>query len=302
MIIKSLARKRPGFRQLIGYIGRDNGPVFSRNLYGATQLPEVGDAFEKNYELLPKRRNGNALYHEVIVLPPQPGMSRNKQAAILKQLAEHYCELRALGNLAWGRIHQDTDNSHIHLMISANAAQSKTRTRLSKARFAEIQAEMEREARARFPELQDKVLYDRSATSPRKATRIHEAEMTRAGKKPTRKATISRLFAQMLQQSRSPDDLKAQLIREGLELYQRGRHTGLRDTQTGARYRLTTLGLADRLQARQQEWQRVREASKNARPSDRSPETDPRAAELLRQRQIQAERADKTLRDFDPER
>ena len=56
MIIKSLARKRPGFRQLIGYIGRDNGPVFSRNLYGAEYAAEVTQAFETNHALLPKRK------------------------------------------------------------------------------------------------------------------------------------------------------------------------------------------------------------------------------------------------------
>ncbi len=163
MIIKSLARKRPGFRQLVGYIGRGGGEGFSRNLYGLEQPSEVADAFEQNHALLPKRRNGNALYHEVIVLPPQPGLSRAKQEVILRELAQKYCELRAPDNLAWGRIHLDTDNSHIHLMISANAAQSKTRTRLSKVRFAEVQIEMERQAHARFPDLQDRQVYDRSA-------------------------------------------------------------------------------------------------------------------------------------------
>lgn len=302
MIIKSLARKRPGFRQLIGYIGRDNGPVFSRNLYGAERATEVARAFEANHALLPKRRNGNALYHEVIVLPPQPGLSHAKQAAILRQLAERYCELRASGNLAWGRIHQDTDNSHIHLMISANAAQSMTRTRLSKARFAKIQGEMEREARARFPELQDKPVYDHAKAKPGKATRMHEAEMQRAGKKPTRKATITQEFENALRQSQSGDELKRLLGRHGLELYQRGRQTGIRDMNSSARYRLTTLGLSEKLDARQQEWLHDRVASDNeTRPTPTMPK-DPRAADLLRARQAQSERADRLLRDFDPER
>ena len=302
MIIKSLARKRPGFRQLIGYFGRDTGPVFSRNLYGAVHAAEVAQAFEANHALLPKRKNGNALYHEVIVLPPQPGLSRAKQAAILKQLAERYCELRASGNLAWGRIHQDTDNSHIHLMISANAAQSKTRTRLSKARFAEIQAEMEREARARFPELQDKLIYDHASDKQGKTMRMHEAEMQRAGKKPTRKATITHLFENTLRQSQSSNDLKRLLGRHGLEIYQRGRQTGIRDVSTGARYRLTTLGLSEKLIARQQEWGRDRIAPGRETPPTPTAPKDPRAADLLRARQAQSERADRLLRDFDPER
>ncbi len=304
MIIKSLARKRPGFKQLIGYIGRGGGEGFSRNLYGLEHPTGVAEAFEKNHALLPKRRNGNALYHEVIVLPPQPGLSRARQAAILHDLAQRYCELRAPDNLAWGRIHLDTDNSHIHLMISANAAQSKSRTRLSKARFAEIQIEMERETRAQFPDLQDRVIYDRVPDASRKSAPVREDAMIRAAKRPTRKSAIRSQFEAALHQSNSADDLARTLASHSLDLYKRGKHLGLRDTNTGARYRLVTLAVEDQLKSRQRDWLRRIEPEQTpetkAQPND--PKPDPRTDELLRQRQNQQERAERMLREFDGER
>lgn len=303
MIIKSLARKRPGFRQLISYIGRDNGPVFSRNLYGVEQAEDVAAAFEANHALLPKRKNGNALYHEVIVLPPQPGLTRARQAAILKELAERYCELRAPDNLAWGRIHQDTDNSHIHLMISANAARSVIRTRLPKARFAEIQTEMEREARIRFPDLQDRPIYDR-APSDRSPKRSREDAMERNSGKITRKALIRRQVEYWLPRSSSPEEFQRHLASINLELYRRGNQIGLRDTVSNGRHRLSTLGVDQIVKARQAEWAREAEQDSKAKaaPTQQTHGKDSRAAELLRQRQEQAERATRLLRDFDPER
>lgn len=302
MIIKSLARKRPGFQQLIGYIGRDAGPTFSRNLFGAERAGQVAQAFEANHALLPKRKNGNALYHEVIVLPPQVGLSRAQQAQILQTLADRYCELRAPDNLAWGRIHQDTDNNHIHLMISANPAQSKTRTRLSKARFAEIQTAMEREARARFPELQLKAIYEREAAAPRKSSPVRQDAMERHSAKMSMADFYTQKIKELIPSCRSEQDLHDGLTRLDLQLYQRGSSQGVRDYGTGRRYRLKRLGLDSLVKEKMREWERARAAPEVAKPSKPQPAIYERAAELLRTRQAQAERAERLLRDFDHER
>lgn len=301
MIIKSLARKRPGFRQLIGYIDRSGGEAFSRNLYGATSPGDVARAFEQNHTLLSKRRNGNSLYHEVLVLPPQPDLSEAQQTKILRKLADRYCELRAPGNLAWGVAHHDTDNSHIHLMISANAAQSRSRTRLSKAQFADIQSDMEREARSRFPELIQTNVYEKPAQTKR-GKRTREDAMERYSQVMSQKAFIAGQIEYYLPLSTTAGELKTHLAKINFELYQRGQHIGVRNKLTGKRYRLKNLGLEAAFARQQQVWERADQA-KARRTGDRTKPTqqqpDTRAADLLRQRR---EQADRILRDFDLDR
>lgn len=343
MIIKSMARKRPSFKQLIAYMGRDAGTSFTRNLYDGGDHPvRIAHAFERNYVHLPTRKNGNALYHEVIVLPPQPGLSKAQQDTILRELAERYCTLRAPDNLAYGRIHQDTDHSHIHLMISANPARSSRRVRLSKARFAEIQAQLDQEARIRFPELQDQPVYDRVAKARSDIkVRTRETAQTRRSGLPSRKQRVRDQVEAAFATAQSNADLAYQLQQEGLEFYRRGSRVGVRDLSSGARHRLETLGLMNSLQELERRWQvqqkqaapkpidraaaptltppqrepkrsqpvpamrkPVERSSKSSDPvrADDEPEQDPRAAELLRQRQALSDRADQALRDFDSER
>ena len=70
-------------------------------------------------------------------------ISMTRQTAILKSLAQEYLDRRAPDQLAFGRVHLNTDYAHIHLMISSNGIRSSSRKRLSRARFAEIQREGE---------------------------------------------------------------------------------------------------------------------------------------------------------------
>jgi len=333
-----MARKRPSFNQLIAYMGRDAGASFTRNLYDTNDHPtRIASTFERNYGHLATRKNGNALYHEVIVLPPQPHLSKERQEAILRALAERYCALRAPDNLAYGRIHQDTDNSHIHLMLSANPARSSRRVRLSKARFAEIQAQLEREARAHFRDLQDQPIYDRTAKTPEYVkAKIRERALTQRTGQRSRKEIVREHVESAIQTAKSNADLACRLRQSGFELYQRGNRVGVRNLTTGARHRLSTLGLDHTLVELERRWQTER-AAPITKPVDRAsqktpdasvqkptsqkilkpspkPERvapnrdtdglsqDPRTDELLRQRQAMTTRADRTLRDFDPER
>lgn len=329
MIIKSLARKRPSFRQLIQYMGREGGAAFTRNLYDVGDNPRaVAEAFERNHAHLPTRRRGNALYHEIIVLPAQPGLTEARQRQILTVLAERYCDLRAPDNLAYGRIHQDTDHSHIHLMISANAARSKTRTRLSRVEFADIQARLEREAQSRFPELQDQARYDRTSKARNPRNPVRQDAMERNNPKMPFKTLYRDALQAKVPDCRNETELHHLLACLNVELYQRGQHLGLRNLNSGARYRLSTLGVEDLVKNQMRQWERQAERpasskavekvkpatpervqrppAKPLRPAqlDRQPDQpaqrpDPRAAELLRQRKAMAERADRTLRDFD---
>ena len=332
MIIKSMARKAPTFAQLIAYIGRDADPApgttFARNLYhsGADERVVAGQ-FLDNFRHLPKRKNGNALYHEVIVLEGQPHLDRAQLNAALTDLAERYCARRAPGQLAWGKIHHDTDHPHIHLMISANEVRSARRVRLDKAAFAEIQRDLERYKLQAHPELAGGPIYDRAAerSSP-KITR-NEGEVVRRTGKSSRKQAAHAEFQKVLASAYGHAEIVTRLRDAGFELYRRGKTTGVRSLDGAQKYRLSTLGLqaefdaaltrvrpvpaVDAIPERKAEKpperpkkpapQRTIEQLKKPPPQKPRLEPDPRAAALLQRRADLERRAEDRLRGFDPD-
>jgi len=147
MIIKSLSRKKPSFEQLYDYMlnGADDKEILiTRNLLKYNDKESVINQFDKNYNLLTKRKNTNALYHEIISLPHQKNMDIKKQKEIIQDLANQYLDNRTNNNLCFGVIHEEKEHLHCHLMISSNAKGSYTRHRLARAEFNEIRREVER--------------------------------------------------------------------------------------------------------------------------------------------------------------
>ena len=317
MIIKSMARKQPSFRQLIDYFDRghdrDTGLTFARNLYDdPNRRVMVAKAFERNYAHLPKRANGNALYHEVIVLERQDGLSDKRQAELLLDLAERYCAKRAPNQLAYGRIHQDRDHHHIHLMISSNAVRSDRRVRMTKGQFAEIQRGLERYRLERFPELG--------------GLRIYNPDPSREqAHRPNQREILREMLTGLFEKARSERGLLDDVLAAGYRFYRHGHQVGVEHLETGRRHRLRSLGLEA---AYAEAFQRVRterpapdlDKSKDKPQPDRSAPVrpqpqpqpqpierqavpdDPRAEALLRRRQSMERVADDRLRRFDLER
>lgn len=322
MIVKSMARKAPTFDQLIAYIGRDadaDGTVFARNLhYDGTNPSIAARCFQGNYRHLPKRKNGNALYHEVIVLEPQPNLDALHIEEALHDLAEQYCALRAPEQLAWGRVHRNTAHPHIHLMISANAAGSPYRSRLTKAQFADIQRGLEGYLREAWPELRSMPVYDKARVKEMPSITRNEGEAVRRDGQPSRKQTVAAELRGVFALAIGKADLEQRLQAAGFTLYQRGRSWGVIDRK-GRRYRLQTLGLMTSF-ARVLEQKTVErrsthpapdrasaliEARENA-PAPRESQTpppaspvDPRVAALLEARPGLDEIAREQLDDFE---
>lgn len=252
MIVKSMSRKVPSFGQLIGYIDRDEGQEEWRirhNVWGRD--PElIRGEFERNGELLQKRKNGVYLYHEIISITRAKGLSPEQQKQRLRDIAENYISARCPDNLVFGNLHQDKDHSyHYHLMISANRAGETGRLRLTKAQFREVQVGLERHVLEKYPELEQKVAIDkRSDRSLKKG----EAELKRrTGKRPKREEVLERVTA-AYEGSQDRQSLLDALGREGLELYVRGKNLGVVDLESGKNHRLKTLDLemADRVSIR----------------------------------------------------
>lgn len=304
MIIKSMSRKAPTFTQLIEYIGRnadpETGTVFARNLYhSGHDAQAVAGQFLDNYRYLPKRKNGNALYHEVIVLEEQVHLQSNQVVSALHDLAERYCELRAPHQLVWGRVHQDTDFPHIHLMISANAVRSDRRVRMDRKYFANVQEDLEVWREANFPEMNQRTVYRQQ--QPKETPKIVqiEGEMVRRERKPSAKQAVFRTLQPIFEQAQSREELERSIRSAGYEIYQRGKSWGVIVRGTGQRHRLQTLGLMPAFE---------RVLGRNSAPSqhdqsDLSPKTRPdrdaRAADLLKNREALAAQARELLDGFD---
>lgn len=269
------------------YIARGSnaqtGTDFVRNVYArSNDRDAVVGQFLDNYRFLPERKNGNALYHELVTLEPQPHLSDGEIEAALHALAERYCQQRAPHQLAWGRVHHDTDFPHIHLMISANAVRSDRRVRMDRAYFARIQRDLERWQKEHLPEITGQTVYGRQAEKETPRQPIQEGELVRRTKSPSRKQEVSEIVRAIFDDASDQRQAEQGLQAAGFELYQRGQTWGIRDIASGRRYRLRTLGLQpsfDRLLARA--------------PPAPEPHLDGRGAGLL------AERAAQVIERFD---
>lgn len=230
------------------YISRGSdqqtGTAFVHNLYASGQdRAEVVGQFLDNYRYFPERKGGNALYHELVALEPQPHMTSSEIEAALYDLAERYCQQRAPHQLAWGRVHHDTDFPHIHLMISANAVRSDRRVRMDRAFFARVQRDLERWQAEHLPEIKGRTVYTKQGEKETPQQPIQEGEMIRRTKAPSRKQQVFETVREILNNALDHAQAEQQLQEAGFELYQRGQTWGVQDLSSGRRYRLRTLGL-----------------------------------------------------------
>lgn len=244
-----MSRKEASFRQLIEYMDRGEsetafGHNFYNNPYGRRE--DIIREFERNSGHLRHRKNGNALYHEVISLEAGANLERDRVREALAEIGREYIYRRAPEQLALGVIHADGPHVHLHICISANAVGKSERVRLSRSDFGEVQKRVEEIVVARWPTLGQGRLYTRSTnrTSERLKSTAAEQEMrSRRGQISRKEAIKTRLHA-AFERAVSPEELVAFLRTEKLELYQRGNTVGVIDRETDRRHRLSTLGVS----------------------------------------------------------
>ena len=248
MIIKSMSRKEGSFRQLIAYMEKDRGePAFGHNLCGNPfgRRDDLIREFEGNARNLKSRKNGNALYHEVISLEAGANLRKEEIVRILGEIGREYITRRAPHQMAFGMVHTDAKYIHLHICLSANAVGTDKRERLSKEAFARIQKDMEQLVRQKYTELAQTPVYTKERGKERLKTTQAEQEMKQRRGETSRKEDVKTRIHQIFETSRTPDDLITALRQEGLEFYQRGKTIGVIDAATGRKHRLSTLGVDD---------------------------------------------------------
>jgi len=205
--------------------------------------------FEENAQHLPKRKNGNYLYHEVLTLENKHDLDSKKLSNLLTELGEMYLEERASNQLAFAYIHTDTKNHHIHFCISANELQSEKRKRLSKAKFSEIQKKLENHILENHPELNQSEIYNKSLPQEQMKTSSKEQAYKKRTGKLSKKEELKNKLHGIFEQANSIEELNKLLAENGFKLYQRGQTVGVINLETNRKHRLKTLGILPHYEA-----------------------------------------------------
>jgi hypothetical protein len=242
MIIKSMSRRQATFAQLIDYMedGRqDRDYSVKNNLF--TQSPEgITQEFEHNAEFFKKRKDSVYMYHEIISITHSPQLSNTEHKDILRNIVGEYIRARANNNLVYGVLHQEKDNFHYHLLISSNELENTKKHRLSKKEFSTIKKELEIMVVSTYPELQQGLVINQ----PAQENISHKAYATqkRTGK-PNQRETLKNMLQGIFDTTDTKQNFFEKLAQEQLEIYVRGKTVGIKDQNTGRKYRLSTLGL-----------------------------------------------------------
>ncbi len=242
MIIKSMPVKKADWGYHYSYLAKENNKLFSWNLSGNPHnQDDIINEFKYNYEFLKQNiKAKNVYYHEVISLPETKNyMSEQEQEQALYDLTDKYIYSRANNNLVLGAIHKDSENIHMHLIISANEYLSTKSTRLSKKEFRKIQRDMEIYKNKKYPQLETNH-YELNHKAKNKQKRV-EQEINRQ-KRQTKKQKILNEFKLILNNSNSKQKLYENLKNQKLVLYKHGKYIGLINlSDNNRKYRLKTL-------------------------------------------------------------
>ena len=250
-----MSRKSKSFSQLYDYLTRNKSShTFSRNTYSNSKnKKEFIHEFYENSRYLREARGKVFMYHEVLSLEANE-LSLERQKEILLDMADTYLLQRAEDHLAFGVIHEEKNNMHLHLMISANKIEGEKRVRLSKKEFSQIQQRLENYKNQKYKELNQSSLYqDKKDLSKEKQ---NEQELKNRGARSVKdeiKENLRATFSKATLSTYIENHLKTL----GYEIYTRGKTKGVR--YKNKNYRFKTLGLESEYQQLLKKLERIQE-------------------------------------------
>ena len=235
-----MSRKDRSFSNLYDYLTRDSENYsFTKNTYSHSKDKEnLINEFIQNSEYLDQARGKNYMYHELLSLE-ENNLSLERQKEILLDLANKYLNARAKNHLSFGVIHEDKNNIHLHLMISANEVEGQKRIRLSKKEFSLIQKHLENFKNEKFKELSKTKIYQKQKDLSK--DKQNEQELKHKRNKKSTKDQIKEDLENSFKKATSRSYLKNHLKNLGYEIYERGQTIGV--MYNNKKYRLKTLGI-----------------------------------------------------------
>ncbi len=248
MIIKSLSRKKPTFSQLIEYMATDSDRkyIYSRNLYtqNLEDYRRIENEFKRNFSFLKRQKNSNSMYHEILSIS-KSDLDIERQKEILFSLLDEYTGARAKNCLIYGRLHEEENNLHFHLLISSNEIEARKNHYLSKKEFSEVKKGFEKYVLTNFPELKQKELINK----PKKEQGISrkEFELKKRTGTITKRESIQYRLTKIFNACSTQKEFIDLLRLENIKVYIRGKNIGFIDEadKKKRRYRLNKLGLSE---------------------------------------------------------
>jgi REP element-mobilizing transposase RayT len=267
MIFRCHARKSRSFKQLLLYMNapqeKGQQPVFHNLITNENNVMKIANEFMKNSSYIKPRQNGVVLYHHILSLSSYDKEKVTEQ--ILNNIAHKYLDLCASEAKAYALSQFNTENPHIHLMISANKFDSSEKIRISKKEFFVIRREMDRYLEQNYPELTHSLLFTKQIKQKKEISgttmkvswyeQEREKRLKRAGKEvtPSKKQLVRDAILTAFSVAMDSSQFVNLLKEQGLTLYKRGQSFAVMDNE-GMKFRLSTLGLEETLQQNFQQW------------------------------------------------
>lgn len=274
MIFKTYTRRTASFKQLVHYIAspkeKGKDPVLHNIDEDPKRLQMVINDFMRNsrhiFEAFYTKQTSKPviLHHEIISLS---SFDKGKVTEeILNDLARKYLELRAPEAKAFGLSQFNTENPHIHLVISANKVESSEKMHISNKTFFSIRQEMDKYLAITYPQLKQSLLFTEGVKRKKglgmetelKVTWYEQERIKRlkaAGKEitPSRKQIVRNTLLTAFTVTMDSSQFVNLLKDEGLTLYKRGKNLGVMNSE-GMKFRLSTLGLEEVLRKTLYQW------------------------------------------------
>ena len=167
MIIKSKSHRNAGaYHDVLEYVCRKNAQykdkdeqslLLKHNLYGKN-IDQWAAQFHRNLSFRQTFRSDNVnIMHTIMSLHPKDS-STDVSVEVLKDLANHYIELKGENGMYLSTAHFDKDHLHLHIVESPLELRTGKSMRMSKKAFSELQQEMQKYQQEKYPELENSVV------------------------------------------------------------------------------------------------------------------------------------------------
>lgn len=234
---------------MIGYIDRE---AEGQELYWNLPQNSTPEVLEKEFSengIFRSKQSKNTMYHHVISFSAKDKSVITPE--LLDNVAQEYIVKANLENhLVYGRVHNDKEHIHWHLLSSQNAYHSKKAFRLSKAELKNLQLQMEELTRLQYPEIKYSYAYSgkRNLTLGLTISKVtmkpteQEFQM-RKSERSTEKQTVIEYLINLATQVQSPNDFEKAIQQDARYSFYtyRDKIHGIMDRQNGKKYRLSTL-------------------------------------------------------------
>jgi len=167
VIVKTLRWKVGAFGRLVDYVGKNlvayvgkeggHSEMLLHNLRPTRDLDDIARQFAENDTYRKRRKNGVAMYHEIISFHVRDRESIT--SGVLEDITREYLRLRAPRALAFACPHYDREHVHVHIAISGTEFRRSKTLRMDNRAFMRLRRQIERYQIDRYPELSHSIVY-----------------------------------------------------------------------------------------------------------------------------------------------